>query len=129
MAIAPSTFRPPWLPAVPKREYDQHRGSARERGYDSRWEKARKAYLAKHPLCVCCLANGIPHGAELVDHIEPHKGDMARFWDSGNWQGLCRWCHENIKRAVEMAWLNGQAEPTLLRLDRQVSGWLHPARR
>ena len=38
-----------------------------ERGYDSRWAKARKIFLAQHPLCAVC---GAP--ATDVDHIIPH---------------------------------------------------------
>ena len=43
-----------------------------ERGYDSRWAKARKIFLAQHPLCAVC---GAP--ATDVDHIIPHKGKSA----------------------------------------------------
>jgi 5-methylcytosine-specific restriction protein A len=25
----------------------------------------------------------------VVDHIRPHMGDPALFWDEGNWQALC----------------------------------------
>src|ERR1051326_1487634 len=77
-------------------DYEQHRGSARERGYTSKWEKASKAFLAKHPICADPFAM---HGkrlviATLVDHIIPHRGDMTLFWDStSNWQVLCRPCH------------------------------------
>jgi len=28
-----------------------------------------------------------------VDHIVPHCGDMALFWDVLNWQPLCEACH------------------------------------
>lgn len=83
-----------------QRAYDQQRGSAHARGYDSRWRKARLAYLAKHPLCAECLKRGIYTSARVVDHIVPHKGDKALFWDSSNWQSLCdgltgRGCHDH----------------------------------
>lgn len=74
---------------------DQHRGSARARGYTTAWEKARKAYLAMHPLCVQCHAEHVVRAATVVDHITPHRGDMALFWDAqGNWQALCREHHD-----------------------------------
>jgi 5-methylcytosine-specific restriction protein A len=38
--------------------------------------------------------------AVVVDHIIPHKGDKALFWDSGNWQALCKRCHD-VKTATE----------------------------
>jgi 5-methylcytosine-specific restriction protein A len=66
----------------------ENRSSATERGYGPAWEKARAAYLLKHPACVSC---GGP--ANTVDHITPHRGDKALFWDSGNWQSMCARCH------------------------------------
>jgi 5-methylcytosine-specific restriction protein A len=30
----------------------------------------------------------------VVDHIIPHKGDKDLFWDSNNWQPLCKTCHD-----------------------------------
>ncbi len=79
---------------TPARVYDRHRGSAAERGYDSRWRKARDAYLAKHPLCAECERAGQLTQATVVDHIIPHKGDYSLFWDSSNWQPLCKRCHD-----------------------------------
>lgn len=32
--------------------------------------------------------------ATIVDHKVPHKGDKALFWDSTNWQSLCKPCHD-----------------------------------
>ena len=64
--------------------------------------------------------------ATVLDHIEPHKGDMTRFWDSTNWQGLCEWCDKNLKRSIENSWLRGETAKSSLRLDRIVVGWLHP---
>ncbi len=31
--------------------------------------------------------------ANEVDHIKPHNGDLALFWDESNWQSLCKACH------------------------------------
>ncbi|TCP32175.1 5-methylcytosine-specific restriction protein A [Scopulibacillus darangshiensis] len=81
--------------------YDKQRGNAAQRGYDSRWQKARKTYLAKHPLCLHCLDHGVYAAATVVDHITPHKGDKTLFWDSkNNWQPLCE-MHHNRKTARE----------------------------
>ena len=30
----------------------------------------------------------------LLDHIIPHRGDQKLFWDEGNWQALCKACHD-----------------------------------
>lgn len=78
------------------------RKSAYERGYDSKWQKARKAYLAKHPLCVMCLGQGRTTAATVVDHIVPHKGDNKLFWDfKNNVQSLCKPCHDRHKQRIE----------------------------
>ncbi|RKN86754.1 HNH endonuclease [Paenibacillus ginsengarvi] len=73
--------------------YDQYRESAAKRGYDSKWRKARVGWLLKHPLCVECEKQGNVREATIVDHIRPHKGDKALFWDKTNWQSLCATCH------------------------------------
>jgi len=77
------------------------RDSAAKRGYDSRWQKARLHYLAKHPLCVMHKAQGQVVQATVVDHIQPHKNDMKLFWDSSNWQSLCKQCHDRHKQRLE----------------------------
>lgn len=68
--------------------------SASSRGYSRRWQKISRQYLAAHPLCVKCLERGIYTKATVVDHIRPHRGDTALFWDPGNWQPLCKPCHD-----------------------------------
>lgn len=77
-------------------ETDKCRPNANDRGYDSKWSKARRAFLDKHPDCVMC---GKP--AVVVDHIKPHKGDRALFWNSRNWQPLCTHHHNSTKRSLE----------------------------
>lgn len=79
-----------------KARHDQNRPSARARGYDSRWDKARASFLLQHPTCACC-----PSPATTVDHIKPHRGDMALFWDRTNWQPLCTTCHSRHKQRLE----------------------------
>jgi len=83
-------------------QYDRERGSAASRGYGRRWQKASKMFLARHPLCALCARKDPPviRAATLVDHIKPHRGDMALFWDENNWQPSCDECH-NIKTATE----------------------------
>lgn len=77
------------------------RKSSALRGYGSRWQKARETYLKDHPLCVACLRIRRVEPAVVVDHIKPHKGDQALFWDSGNWQALCKRCHDSYKQRIE----------------------------
>lgn len=78
------------------------RGTARERGYTTRWDKARATFLRRNPLCTVCKVAGLIKGSELVDHIIPHRGDKRLFWDHNNWQPLCEPCHRR-KTAREIA--------------------------
>jgi len=67
--------------------------TANQRGYNYKWQKARESYLKKNPLCIHCENEGKIKLAEVVDHIEDHKGDQVLFWNKENWQGLCTTCH------------------------------------
>jgi 5-methylcytosine-specific restriction protein A len=80
--------------AVERRQFDERRGSASERGYGSRWRKAREGFLKHNPLCKSCEARGKITAATVVDHIKPHKGDKVLFWERANWQPLCKQCHD-----------------------------------
>ena len=68
--------------------------STRSRLYGRRWRKARLQHLTVEPLCRLCAQLGKTVAATVVDHIKPHKGDEALFWDPGNWQSLCQPCHQ-----------------------------------
>lgn len=72
---------------------DAARPTASERGYGSRWQKARATFLQRHPLCAECERVGRVTAASVVDHVVPHKGDQRLFWDTSNWQPLCTTCH------------------------------------
>ena len=59
----------------------------------ARWRRYRKAFLAKHPWCAACEREARTAFATEVDHIKPHRGNYALFWDEKNHQGLCASCH------------------------------------
>lgn len=84
--------------------------SSTERGYDHRWRKERAEYLRLHPACVMCEAEGKVRAANVVDHVVPHRGDMALFWDKTNWQSLCRPHHDSHKQRMERE-LESGSEP------------------
>ena len=82
--------------------------------YDSaRWKRMRTYQLQLHPLCKYCAELGRVTPATIVDHIEPHKGDVNKFW-LGKLQSLCDSCHKSTKAFLE---LNGY------RLDIGLDGW------
>lgn len=83
-----------------RQRQDQKRGTAAQRGYGSKWQKARDLHLKEHPLCVHCQADGYVVAATVVDHIIPHKGDQKLFWRRSNWQSLCK-THHDQKTAKE----------------------------
>jgi 5-methylcytosine-specific restriction enzyme A len=66
----------------------------------TRWDRIRKHQLRAHPLCKYCLERGRITPAEICDHVEPHKGDINKFW-LGPFQSLCRPCHDSTKKFVE----------------------------
>ena len=87
MPDRPKTFRPiGWT--KPK----DTRPSAAKRGYGYKWDKARKRYLAKNPLCVYCRRyHDRVRPATCVDHIIPHKGDPGLFWGAAHkWAAVCK---------------------------------------
>ena len=88
------------------------RGSSRERGYDTKWDKFSKHWRQQYPLCgqrpeglpptgdsQCQLAGVVTLG-ELVDHITPLHLAPDRKYDEQNLQTLCSNCH-NLKTLQE----------------------------
>lgn len=72
--------------------------------YDRKWQKARAAFLAAHPLCQCpqCQEGTVRVlAATVVDHKVPHRGDPVLFWDRTNWQALSKPCHDSWKQRLE----------------------------
>ena len=50
-----------------------------------------------------CRGQGIVTAATEVDHVVPHRGDIALMFDLGNLQALCAHCHAR-KTASETGW-------------------------
>ena len=72
------------------------RPSARQRGYDSRWEKARADFLKLRRYCALC-----PRPAVHVHHSVPHKGNPSLFWNRALWVPLCEEHHNRDAQQVE----------------------------
>ena len=90
-----------------EREKDKGRPTAAQRGYDSRWRKARTWYLKRNPLCVECEKKGKLTPATVIDHVVPHRGDKELFWDMSNWQALCKPCHDRKTAKEDGGFGNG----------------------
>ena len=82
------------------KRHDANRPTATGRGYGTAWRKARAAFLHLYPTCAhpTCSAP-----ATVVDHVIPHRGDDALFWDRRNWQPLCQRHHDADKQRQERA--------------------------
>jgi len=90
--------------SIHAKQKDRARGTAQERGYDSKWATYSKAFRAQHPLCGMradnsmdtthsrCAAQGRTTPAECVDHIIPlsQGGDM---YDPSNHMSACLACN------------------------------------
>jgi len=81
-----------------KARFDATRPSARQRGYDTEWQRERDAYLKVNS---ACRHNGCGAFATIVHHIQPHKGNRALFWNRGNWLPVCQPCHNGPLQAAE----------------------------
>jgi len=85
-----------------KARADAGRPTARERGYDTKWERERAAFLKTHPHCER-IVDGQRCGksATVVHHIVPHKGDRSLFWSRSNWSPRCKACHDGAEQSRE----------------------------
>lgn len=90
-----------------EKKNEQQRETAAERGYDSRWNKARRIFLQHNPVCVICMKEGRLTPSKVVDHIIPHKGNKVLFWDKSNWQALCKRCHDKKTAKEDGGWGRG----------------------
>lgn len=81
---------------------DARRGSARERGYDTRWEHFRAWFLNQpgNQVCAVCMSQCRVTPAELVHHILPVKERPDLRLTASNCQSLCRACHEVIHSKI-----------------------------
>ena len=74
--------------------------------HTTRWRKLRWSVLAdagfRCKRCGFVSCDGT--GSDLVaDHVTPHRGDAALFWDRDNLQPLCIPCHSGDKQREERA--------------------------
>ncbi|MCB5173664.1 HNH endonuclease [Microvirga sp. SM9] len=64
----------------------------------------------QNPLCGMCQREGRITPATVVDHIQAHKGDQELFWNTDNWQPLCKPHHDRDKQQEERGRLQAVGE-------------------
>ena len=80
-------------------QLNRERGSSTQRGYGSRWQRIRNAYIARHPLCEWPLCN---EPAIDVDHVRPQRAGGTH--ERTNLQSLCRPHHAQKTQADMTRW-------------------------
>lgn len=68
-----------------------------------RWKDKRWSVLVRDQF-TCQLCKRIESDTSLLvcDHIEPHRGDVEKFW-ADPCQTLCKTCHDSVKQQEEIA--------------------------
>lgn len=84
--------------AIQRKEWDERRGTAAERGYDHRWRTFRLSYLARHPLCTDCESQGLVRPAVHIHHIKKLRDHPEYKYDEQWLMPLCETCH-NVRTA------------------------------
>lgn len=101
----PRPCRKPGCPNLTRDGYcPDHKPKPARRGASENWhwmyntplwrEELRPNQLLREPFCRECARHGQRTRAQVVDHITPHRGDMALFRDPANHQSLCKHCHD-----------------------------------
>ncbi|WP_147112126.1 HNH endonuclease [Tateyamaria sp. syn59] len=109
---------PPRLGTLPSRigrapasEIERSRQRDREKPWrawykTARWQKLRAKVLKRDGYI--CQKTGIalvgkypaPNSA-TVDHVIPHRGDPALFWDENNLEAVSKKYHDTVKQSLE----------------------------
>ena len=93
-----------------ERRRDARRGSSRERGYTTRWDKYSKRFLDQpnHQFCALHLDAGCAVVSQCVDHIDPPVDACdPKFWDKNNHQPACIHCN-SVKGHRKIVGINPQ---------------------
>jgi 5-methylcytosine-specific restriction endonuclease McrA len=94
-------YRKRKFPALkPPPTTEKFRGSARERGYDRKWDQMSAAHRRRHPCCEFCDQEGLVVLCDDVDHMIPIS-DGGPVHDIMNLISLCRPHHNGLKRDLE----------------------------
>ncbi|MDT0305077.1 HNH endonuclease signature motif containing protein [Streptomonospora wellingtoniae] len=77
----------------------QDRPTARQKGYNRRWERTRTAYLHEHPYCECDQCAALPVLLRpLAEHVH-HKDGLGPLGPRGHdWDNLQALTHSHHSR-------------------------------
>lgn len=92
MPDSPPVHRPIGVLTHADRRALRDRTRSGSRVYGTRWQRLRKMYLARHPICECEAQCGRP--AIVVDHKQPHNGDLSLMYAWDNLQAMTKPCHD-----------------------------------
>ena len=67
----------------------------------ARWQRLRWSVLVRDGFtCAMCGRLEGDTSKLVCDHVDPHRGDEAKFW-AGPFQTLCKGCHDGEKQRSE----------------------------
>jgi len=91
--------------ATGHREHNPERDKRQKlyRGNDT-WRNFCSRFLKENPYCYAC---GEPAG--VVDHLQPHCGDVALFELTGNHIPVCMRCHNFVTGKFDMRYRAGDS--------------------
>ena len=64
----------------------------------ARWKALRRYLLTRTPVCPCaeCTRLGRVRLTSVVHHLQPHGGDVVKFFDERHLQPLAKPCHDRL---------------------------------
>lgn len=90
-----------------RRAEDKRRPNARQRGYDSHWQRTRAEYLRLHP--VCEDQRGCIEPATDVHHLDGRGPKGPKGHDHSNLQALCHAHHSSLTAQLQPGGFNTSA--------------------
>lgn len=72
----------------------------------AKWQKLRQKILVRDSYTcqrtgVLCIGQHPADNSPVVDHIEPHRGNLELFWDESNLQCVSKAFHDSEKQREE----------------------------
>jgi 5-methylcytosine-specific restriction endonuclease McrA len=100
LTAAPRTLKPAFDPVT--FEADRRQAHPWRALYNTAaWRALRMQTFARDGFVCSMCKRLLPETALVCDHVRPHKGDQALFFDPANCATLCKPCHDGPKQAQE----------------------------